>query len=147
MKENETLLNSFLANGTLLNVVCCGVKQYTAHMFDAWTAGSLTYEQAIIAKDSRMFFKIAGVSVFDYLFLLMVITTIILIAVNGSGRIRYNDLIDEKGKPKSVRKKVVPKDILSIRFGASYKKQKDKDADESSDEDETELLGNYDSIK
>ena len=94
-----------------------------------------------------MFFKIAGVSVFDYLFLLSVITTIILIAINGSGRIRYNDLIDEKGKPKSVRKKVVPKDILSMRFGASYKKQKDKDADESSDEDEAELLGNYDSIK
>lgn len=94
-----------------------------------------------------MYFKIAGVSVFDYLFLLSVVTTIILIASNGSGRIRYNDLIDEKGKPKSARKKVVPKDILSMRFGASYKKQK-QDKDESSDEDETELLGNYDdSIK
>jgi len=52
MKENETLLNSFLANGTLLNVVCCGVKQYAAQMFDAYTAGSLTYEQAVLAKHS-----------------------------------------------------------------------------------------------
>ena len=70
-------------------------------MFDAWTAGSKTYEQAIMAKHSKIFFKIGGISIFDYVFLLAVVITIILIAINGSGRIRYNDLIEEKGKPKA----------------------------------------------
>lgn len=43
MKENETLLNSFLANTAFNIVVCTGVKQYMVMMFQAWTRGSIQY--------------------------------------------------------------------------------------------------------
>ena len=67
-----------------------------------------------------MFFSIGGVGFFDYMFIISVLATIITIAFKGSGRIRYNDIIDEKGKSQSGQNKVKPKDILSIRFGAGY---------------------------
>ena len=56
MKENETLLNSFLANTAFNNVVCTGVKQYMTMMFDTWTRGSVSYQECIITRNSRMFF-------------------------------------------------------------------------------------------
>ena len=50
--------------------------------------------------------------------------TILIISIRGSGRIRYNDILDEKGKQfKSGDKKKQQKDILSIKFGAGYKKK------------------------
>lgn len=113
-----------------------------------WTRGSDTYAIALLAKDSKIFFKIAGISVFDYVFLLSVVGTMIIIAINGSGRIRYNDIIEEKnnkakGGPQAKNAKK-PKDILSIRFGASYKKPKNRNNSDSSDDDnEEELLANY----
>ena len=76
-----------------------------------------------------------GASVFDYLLFLSIIGTVILISLTGSGRIRYNDILDEKDK------KVNPKakDILSIRFGAGYKKNKVKGVNgESEDNSEDE---------
>ena len=83
---------------------------------------------AIMAKDSRIFFTIAGISFFDFVFLISVIATLIIIAINGSGRIRYNDIIEEKknkdaGGPQA-KSMTKPKDILSIRFGTGYKKPK-----------------------
>ena len=140
MKENETLLNSFLANTAFNNVVCTGVKQYMVMMFDLWTRGSISYEEAIITRHSRMFFRLAGASVFDYIFMIAVIVTILIISINGSGRIRYNDILDKSGKI-SVDKKNRPKDILSIKFGASYKKKTTMGAEGESDEEiEDDLL-------
>ena len=109
---------------------------------------------ATLARDSRLFLKIAGVSFFDYVFLISVFATLIIIAINGSGRIRYNDIIEDKKKVKGaanaqqksqikVRK---PKDILSIRFGGGYKKRKSQNASDSSDDDDDQdeyLLSNY----
>ena len=56
MRENETLLNSFLANSAFNNVVCTGVKQYAIYMFDDWTRGSIAYEEATITRNTRIFF-------------------------------------------------------------------------------------------
>ena len=56
MRENETLLNSFLANSAFNNVVCTGVKQYAIYMFNDWTRGSIAYEEAIITRNTRIFF-------------------------------------------------------------------------------------------
>lgn len=82
-----------------------------------------------------MWFKIAGTSIFDYLFILSVIVTIIIIAVNGSGRIRYNDIIDGKSNQAKGKAKP-PKDILSMKFGVGYSKHRTKDnSDSSEDED------------
>ena len=151
MPEQETLLNSFLANTALMNVVSCGVKQYAAITFSTWCEGSFTYELAILAKNSKLYFHIEGISIFDVILIISVIATLIIIAVNGSGRIRYNDIIDAKSKSKNdpQRKRLKPKDILSIRFGASYKKPKSQNAgsDSSGSEDnEEELLSNYQSV-
>ena len=125
MHLNETLLNSFIANGAFRNSVCIGVKQYAVRMFDAWTQGSISYQEAVIAKNTKLWLRIAGISIFDLIFLLSIVMTIIIIAINGSGRIRYNDILDEKGKPKKDRKNIKPKDILSMRFGEqNYKRKK-----------------------
>ena len=43
MKENETLLSSFLANTAFRNVVVTGVKQYAVIMFANWTRDSISY--------------------------------------------------------------------------------------------------------
>ena len=56
MRENETLLNSFLANSAFNNVVSTGVKQYAINMFSDWTRGSILYEEAIITRNTRIFF-------------------------------------------------------------------------------------------
>jgi len=58
--------------------------------------------------------------------MISVVATLITIAVTGSGRIRYNDILDEKKKNKGGHgaKGHKPKDILSLRFGADYKKPK-----------------------
>ena len=117
MHLDETLLNSFIANGAFRNAVCIGVKQYAVRMFDAWTKGSISYQEAILINNTKLWLKIADISIFDFIFLLAIIVTIIIIAINGSGRIRYNDILDEKGKPVKERKKIIPKDILSMRFG------------------------------
>jgi len=37
--------------------------------------------------------RIGGVSVFDYIIIVSIIGTCISIAIRGSGRIRYNDVI------------------------------------------------------
>ena len=95
MHESETLLNSFLVNTALVNVISCGVKQYAVNIFADWTRGSYSYTAAILAKDSRIFFKVADISIFDFVFLFAVVVTLIIIAINGSGRIRYNDIIEE----------------------------------------------------
>ena len=97
MDEGETLLSSWLLNGALHNVICTGVKQYAVMMFDGWTRGTISYETAVLTNHTSLFFTIANVSIFDYVFLLSAITTVIIIACNGSGRIRYNDILDEKG--------------------------------------------------
>ena len=104
---------------------------------------------AILAHDSRIFFDIADISFFDFVFLTSVVATMIIIAINGSGRIRYNDIIEEKknkdaGGPQA-KSKNKPKDILSIRFGTSYKKPKTQGVSDSSDDEdkEEELLANY----
>ena len=100
MPEQETLLNSFMANTALLNVVSCGVKHYAANTFSTWCQGSFTYEIAVLTKNSKLFFTVYDVSIFDIILLISVIATLIIIAINGSGRIRYNDIIDEKSKRK-----------------------------------------------
>lgn len=97
MKENETLLSSFLANTAFRVFVVTGVRQYTTLIFASWTRGSISYQQAVIARNSEIFFKIADISFFDYIFIISVIVTCITIAFKGSGRIRYNDIIEEKG--------------------------------------------------
>lgn len=75
------------------------------------------------------------------MFVLAILTTILIISINGSGRIRYNDIIDEKDKQGKNSKKSKPKDILSIKFGAGYKnKTAAGDNGESEDEIEDELL-------
>ena len=101
MPEQETLLNSFLANTALMNVVSCGVKQYATITFSTWCEGSFTYELAILAKNSKLYFHIEGISIFDVILIISVIATLIIIAVNGSGRIRYNDIIEAKSKSKN----------------------------------------------
>lgn len=136
MKENETLFSAFIANGTFRNVAITGVKQYSILMFNSWTRGSVGYKEAILQNHSRIWFKIAGTSIFDYLFILAIIMTIIIIAVKGSGRIRYNDIIDGKsGKAQGKRMKA-PKDILSMKFGVGYKKHRTGDNSDSSEDEE-----------
>ena len=55
--------------------------------------------------------------------------------MTGSGRIRYNDILDPK-IAKKLGKKQKPQDILSIRFGEGYKKKSQND--QESDDDELE---------
>mmetsp|Transcript_21313 Transcript_21313/g.26218 ORF Transcript_21313/g.26218 Transcript_21313/m.26218 type:complete len:112 (+) Transcript_21313:1156-1491(+) len=56
MPRQETLLNSFLANSSFMNVVSCGVKQYAANTFSTWCQGSYTYKIATLTKNSKIWF-------------------------------------------------------------------------------------------
>ena len=81
-----------------------------------------------------MHLRIKGTSIFDYIILLSVTLTCVNIAIRGSGRIRYNDAIDDEEKRKTVgqnHKALKPKDILSMRFGEGN--TSDEDDDSSSD--------------
>ena len=82
--------------------------------------------------------EIKGYHIFDYIFILFMIITLISIAIRGSGRIRYGDAIHDKearradaaaqNNHKSDKK---PKDILSMKFG-------DHTNVENSDEEESD---------
>lgn len=52
MKENETLLSSFLANTALRVFVVTGVRQYTVMIFASWTRGSISYQQSVVARNT-----------------------------------------------------------------------------------------------
>ena len=108
------------------------------NLFSTWTKGSVAYQESVIANHTKLFFQIADTSVFDWLFLVSVITTGIIIAINGSGRIRYHDIIEEKKKGKKNVKRSQVKDILSKRFGDGYKKSRRKEDEDSSDGEDAE---------
>ena len=77
-----------------------------------------------------MHLRIKDTSIFDYMILTSVVLTCVLIAIRGSGRIRYNDAIDDKEKRKAVKdhKAKKPKDILSMRFGEGNTSDEDDDS-------------------
>jgi len=51
-------------------------------------------------KWSVMNFNVRGYNIFDCIFLLFVVASLINIALRGSGRIRYNDTIDKEKRKK-----------------------------------------------
>ena len=48
-----------------------------------------------------MHLRIKDTSIFDYMILTSFVLTCVNIAIRGSGRIRYNDAIDDKEKRKA----------------------------------------------
>ena len=72
-------------------------------------------------KWSVMNLSIKGVGIFDCIFILCLIASLINIALRGSGRIRYGDaILDKEARKKSQangKSEKRPNDILSMRFG------------------------------
>lgn len=136
MKENETLLNQFIANVAFHNVVTIGALHYATLIYFEWTRSSMVLRIAFYNRYNLMNLRIGDISIFDYIILASILCTCISIAVRGSGRIRYNDMILDKEQRKKDRlagKKIpAPKDILSIRFG-DQKQSKYESDDEDSD--------------
>ena len=84
-----------------------------------------------------MYIKIADASIFDYMLTLSILCSLLMIAIRGSGRIRYNDAIlskEQRIKAEQRGEKIPkPKDILSMRFGEGADNDSDED---SSDENQ-----------
>ena len=100
MKENETLLNSFIANTTFKSLVSMGAIQYCTCIFFYWTRNSMALRIALYNQNSLMNLKIKGTSLFDCVLLASAVAACVVIALRGSGRIRYNDAISSKAERK-----------------------------------------------
>ena len=96
MRENETLLNSFIANTMFKSLVSIGALQWTVLLYAEWTKGSFVTTIAVFNESNSMNVRLFNTSIFDYLLLIFVLIALISIGIRGSGRIRYNDVIMDK---------------------------------------------------
>ena len=103
VKENETLLNAFIANIAFNNLVSMAALHYTTLIFYTWTQGCVVLRIAMFNKWSVMNLNIKGYNIFDCICILSVLLTLVSIAVRGSGRIRYNDVILDKDEIKKLQ--------------------------------------------
>ena len=65
-------------------------------IFETWTRGSMAQRIAIFNRSTIMNPRVNDVGIFDYLFVVSLVISLISIAIRGSGRIRYNDIILNK---------------------------------------------------
>ena len=102
MKDGETLFDSFMANIAINNIVSLASIQYSSLIFYQWTKNSLVLRDAMFNKWSVMNLNVKGYRIFDCVFILFFIASLINIALRGSGRIRYGDaILDKEARKKS----------------------------------------------
>jgi len=91
MTPNETQFNSFLFNACLDITVCNAVVMIFVLFLPSYTGYSIVGFIMHAVYGSEIFGRIAGVSFFLYIFVIMSIVTIVGLAIKGSDRIRYHD--------------------------------------------------------
>lgn len=91
MTENETQFNSFLFNACLRNAVCVAVVLIVVLNLPDYAGNSQVGFLMAKVNGAHSFGKIAGVSFFIYILLLMSTFTLIGLFIKGANRIRYGD--------------------------------------------------------
>ena len=85
-------------NACLRNTVSIAVVMILVLLVPGYSGKSQIRLAMSVVNGADSFFKIAGVSIFMYLMILMALFTMIGLKVKGSNRIRYGDLLAQMNK-------------------------------------------------